>query len=53
MTDRERNELKRLLASMQLADLTIAKQLISHELDQREGRKKFRPVRWDLPRLTR
>ena len=53
MTDKERNELQRLLASMPIGDLTQAKQMISHELDQRQGKSKFRPVRWDLPRLTR
>jgi len=53
MTDKEKSELKRLLASMPVGDLTQAKQMISSELDQREGRKKFKPVRWDLPRLTR
>ena len=53
MNERDKNELKRLLASMPLADLTIAKKLIGHELDQREGRQKFRPEQWNPHLSTR
>jgi hypothetical protein len=53
MTERDKNELKRLLASMPLADLTTAKQMISSELDQRQGRQKFRPEQWNPHLSTR
>ena len=53
MTDRERNELQRVLQQMSLSDLTLAKQMLARELDQRHGRDKFRPVKWDAPLSTR
>ena len=51
MTDRELAELKKLLAQMPVDDLTVAKRLLSQELDSRSGKTKFQPHRWD-PELT-
>ena len=53
MTDRERNELQKVIAAMSLSDLTLAKQMLSKELNQRHGKDKFRPVKWDAPMSTR
>lgn len=53
MTERDKNELKRLLAAMPMCDLTVAKRLISDELDQRKGKTKFRPEQWNPHLSTR
>ena len=53
MTDTERSQLQRVLQQMSLQDLTIAKQMLARELNQRHGKDKFRPVKWDAPLSTR
>jgi hypothetical protein len=53
MNERDKNELKRLLAAMPMCDLTVAKRLISDELDQRKGKTKFRPEQWNPHLSTR
>lgn len=51
MTDKELAELKRVIKTMPLADLTKVKQEISAELDARHGKRKYSPeVEWN--RLT-
>ena len=52
MLDKQKSELQRVLQQMSLSDLTLAKQMLARELDQRHGRAP-KPIKWDAPLSTR